>query len=77
MGGGSMNRPEELTIDAEYPIVECPRCGAKQEDMDGFGFVYCDHCGHCTHPVATYCDESEPWFCELCGAAVNVFVEEP
>ena len=48
--------------ETEYPIVYCPRCGAEQVDMDGFGFLACiPGCGWCTHPSGTNGQ------CDLCG----------
>jgi len=43
--------------DAEYDddhselrvLVDCPKCGADQEDLDGFGVVFCVACGYCQH----------------------------
>lgn len=29
--------------------MNCPKCGRRQEDLDGFGVLYCRHCGYCTH----------------------------
>jgi hypothetical protein len=47
--------------DADYPEVSCPKCGQWETDMDGFGFLSCNVCGHCTHPCRT---DGE---CDLCG----------
>lgn len=33
----------------ETDMIECPKCGAEQEDFDGFGVLYCEKCGYCTH----------------------------
>jgi rubrerythrin len=49
--------------DDDYPSVECPSCRASAPDMDGFGFLRCPNCGHCTHPSLAG-DK-----CTLCGAA--------
>ena len=42
-------------------IVECPRCGAEQEDFDGFGVIFCEACGYCKHPSFT------GGVCDICG----------
>ncbi len=42
-------------------LIECPRCGAQQQDFDGFGVVHCPACGYCTHPSAT------DGTCDICG----------
>jgi ribosomal protein L37AE/L43A len=34
---------------ADRLMIACPQCGTEQEDLDGFGFLYCDRCGYCTH----------------------------
>lgn len=52
--------------DDDYPLVACPGCGDVQKDMDGFGFLSCKQCGHCTHPSSELI--SEKWICGLCGA---------
>lgn len=33
----------------EDRMTTCPKCGAEEEDFDGFGFLYCEACGYCTH----------------------------
>lgn len=38
---------------AEVPRAECPRCGAQQDDLDGFGVLRCAACGYCTHASVT------------------------
>lgn len=45
----------------DVPTRECPRCGDSQRDLDGFGALYCQKCGFCTHASITagVCD-----FCE-------------
>lgn len=52
-------------MEDEIVIIECPRCGAEQEDFDGFGVVHCEDCGYCTHPAAT--DN----ICEICGEDIT------
>jgi hypothetical protein len=44
-------------------MVACAKCGREQEDCDGFGVLYCESCGHCTHASVT------GDICGLCGAA--------
>lgn len=41
--------------------VECPKCGAVQQDLDGFGVPHCERCGYCTHASVT------AGVCDLCG----------
>lgn len=48
------------------PTIECPECGDVQEDLDGFGFIFCPACCHCTHPN-TY--EGR---CGICGEEVEL-----
>lgn len=56
-------------------MVECPKCHAEQEDFDGFGFIYCQRCQHCTHPSAEGDEldapDSELMWCTVCGQCVN------
>ena len=47
----------------EWPVVACPRCGAGQEDLDGFGVIRCEACGYCRHP------SYEGGVCTISGAA--------
>jgi len=52
----------------DYPIVECPKCGKSEADMDGFGFIACiPGCGHCTHPSAEQHQPIGLWYCGICG----------
>lgn len=47
------------------PVMRCPRCGAPDLDMDGFGCIACprDPKGcYCSHPSST------DGICEICGA---------
>lgn len=46
-------------------MLECPKCGAAQEDLDGFGVVACSACGYCTHPSRT------GDICGICGKKVT------
>ena len=32
----------------ECTETQCPKCGKWQEDMDGFGVLFCE-CGYCAH----------------------------
>lgn len=46
--------------------MTCPKCGDEQEeDLDGFGFLYCEKCGYCTHPSV------DGDVCGLCKATVK------
>lgn len=45
--------------------MTCPKCGDEQEDLDGFGFLYCEKCGHCTHASV------DGDICGLCKATVK------
>jgi hypothetical protein len=58
--GTEFDDDEELRV-----IVECPKCGAEQEDLDGFGVVFCPACGYCTHP------SRDNDICGLCGKRVT------
>lgn len=29
--------------------MSCPQYGRRQQDLDGFGFLYCRKCGYCKH----------------------------
>ena len=55
-GDGPYDEPE-----AESETAFCPRCGAGQEDPDGFGVLCCESCDYCVHPSIT--DD----VCDLCG----------
>ena len=49
-------------MESEQLFVRCPKCDYKHEDFDGFGVLYCDQCGFCTHDSVTN-DR-----CDFCGA---------
>jgi len=49
----------------EYPIITCPQCGDETEDLDGFGFLYCDKCKFCTHP--SWSEHRDVMRCDMCG----------
>lgn len=54
------------TIDYDEPaIIECPQCGAEQEDHDGFGVLHCETCGYCAHASAT------GDICDFCGKSIG------
>lgn len=62
----SAPKPQPPVID-DYDapvIIECPVCGAEQEDFDGFGVVHCPTCGYCTHP------SSQGGVCDICGKVI-------
>jgi hypothetical protein len=42
-------------------IVRCSKCKAEQNDLDGFGVLYCEHCKYCAHASST------DGKCDLCG----------
>ncbi len=48
--------------------VACPKCGAEQQDLDGFGVLYCPACRYCQHPSGTLI-RGGGWVCNLCGHA--------
>ena len=50
------------TSDDEVVIVRCPKCEREHEDHDGFGVLYCQHCGFCEHASITGDT------CDFCGA---------
>jgi hypothetical protein len=45
---------------------QCPKCGDITEDFDGFGCLYCEKCGYCTHASQTGVNK---WTmkCNFCG----------
>lgn len=45
----------------DMPKAVCPKCGAEQNDFDGFGIVYCPACKFCTHP------SRDGDVCGICG----------
>ena len=49
----------------EQPKLTCPKCGAEQDDFDGFGFIYCPECEYCTHP------NSIDGVCGICGEEID------
>lgn len=49
----------------DYPWHACPECGELQEDFDGFGVLYCEACGYCTH--ASTIDD----VCGFCGKRID------
>jgi hypothetical protein len=54
-------------VDAEPPMMDCPRCGKEYKDFDGVGVVYCappDGCGFCRHVARSGHDGK----CDYCGA---------
>lgn len=49
----------------DLPTMTCPACKRVSEDHDGFGVLYCEHCGYCAHPSVTdgeceLCDRKQP-----------------
>ena len=49
----------------EVPTSICPKCGAEQEDHDGFGVLYCDECEYCAHAAASGDT------CDICGKVIE------
>ena len=49
----------------DYPTVICPGCGAEITDYDGFGVLYHEACGYCTHASISGVDGR--MVCDLCG----------
>lgn len=49
-----------------YLAVDCPRCGVRSIDFDGFGFVHCPACHHCEHPSLSGGPDGV-MVCNLCG----------
>lgn len=61
-----MSNPFDAVEFADNPdMIECPKCGIKQEDFDGFGVLYCEACGYCTHASVN------GTVCTLCGNTVH------
>ena len=54
----------------DIPQTQCPACGTWQDDLNGFGVLRCETCGHCAHPSLT------DGVCDVCGQTV-VFDEAP
>lgn len=52
---------------AEYPAATRPECHHEQTDYDGFGLLYCEHCGYCTHPSQS----GDPMTCDLCHQEIG------
>ena len=65
--------PYHDTTEPLRVMVECPECHVEHEDLDGFGFVYCPACGHCTHPSADG-DDDNGMYCTVCGRNVTDMV---
>ena len=57
-------------MDIEPDWCHCPECGARHQDLDGFGFIYCDLCSHCMHPSADGDDEGY-FHCTVCGDCLS------
>jgi len=53
-------------IDESIDVVQCPSCGAFEEDFDGLGFIRCERCGFCAH-----IDVDKAGFCLYCGKEVH------
>lgn len=67
-----MSAPYE---DEVLPKMECPKCHAVMDDMDGFGCLahvapMADACGYCTHPSLDG-QEDGTWKCGICEATVT------
>jgi ribosomal protein L37AE/L43A len=37
----------------KQPKMYCPECNAEYDDFDGFGILYCEKCGYCSHASVT------------------------
>lgn len=55
----------------DYPTAICPKCKVEQDDMDGFGILYCELCGYCTHPGSVMDEKDGHWYCDLCGEKLH------
>lgn len=64
-GRWARRQAEEEAEALKVVIVSCPSCGAEQEDLDGFGVLFCPSCGYCTHVSVT------GFICGLCGKKVE------
>lgn len=63
---------DPLSTDEEVIYVRCPKCERRHEDHDGFGVLFCNWCGYCTHSSITngacdFCGEREPDAYEAIG----------
>jgi hypothetical protein len=52
----------------DMPQMACPKCGAFQDNFDGFSFQYCPACGYCSHPNSMI--EGEKEICGICGREI-------
>lgn len=50
-----------IPLSDENPTAQCPSCKAMHVDYDGFGVLWCEHCGYCAHPSIT------AGVCDLCS----------
>jgi DNA-directed RNA polymerase subunit M/transcription elongation factor TFIIS len=67
----SSNSPEiPDSSDDDLSWIVCPKCGNKEQDFDGFGFLYCEKCGYCLHPNSTK-QENGDWVCGVCGKIID------
>ncbi len=54
-------------MEADQPMMVCPRCGVEEPDYDGFGMLahikpaFEKGCGYCSHPTRT------DGICGICG----------
>lgn len=75
IGWAERKAAEDEDDDEELRVtMECPKCGAEQEDLDGFGLVFCPACGYCTHPSRATAEtraENGSDICGLCGKRVT------
>lgn len=60
----SMVQQQSIVHDGPV-IVECPQCGAEQEDYEGFGVLHCGTCGYCVHASAI------GDICDFCGKSIG------
>lgn len=58
----TVDMSERNSPNDEVLYVRCPKCGRSHEDHDGFGVLFCEHCGFCQHASIT------EGTCDLCGA---------
>lgn len=56
-----------MSADDWTPQSQCPKCGTYQDDLDGFGVLYCETCKFCQHPSRDFDPDKNGMVCGICG----------